>query len=43
VNWSGGDFQPGEEYRAAIRLLNIVGSGASLLVLITIVIMAVKP
>jgi uncharacterized membrane protein len=41
--WSGGDFAPGEEYRAAIRRLNVVGSGASLLVLVTIVIMAVKP
>jgi uncharacterized membrane protein len=41
--WSGGEFEPGEEYRGAVRRLNIVGSGASLLVLVTIVIMAVKP
>ena len=41
--WSGGELEPGEEYRGAIRRLNIVGSGASLLVLVTIVIMAVKP
>ncbi|HWW90526.1 MAG TPA: DUF2269 family protein [Solirubrobacteraceae bacterium] len=43
AGWSGGEFEPGEEYRAAIRLLNVVGSAASLLVLVTIVIMAVKP
>ena len=42
-SFSGGEFQPGEEYRAATRRLNVVGSAASLLVLITIVIMAVKP
>jgi len=41
--WSGGEFKPGEEYSAAIRRLNIVGSAASLLVLVTIVFMAVKP
>jgi uncharacterized membrane protein len=41
--YSGGEFQPGADYRAATRRLNIVGSAASLLVLITIVIMAVKP
>jgi uncharacterized membrane protein len=40
---AGGDFEPGEDYRAAVRRLNIVGSAASLLVLVTIVIMAVKP
>jgi uncharacterized membrane protein len=43
AGWSGGDFEPGEGYRAAVRRLNVVGSGASLLVLVTIVIMAVKP
>jgi uncharacterized membrane protein len=42
-SFSGGEFQPGEEYRAATRRLNVVGSAASLLVLITIVVMAVKP
>jgi hypothetical protein len=31
------------EYRAAIRRLNLVGSALLLLVLVTIVIMAVKP
>jgi uncharacterized membrane protein len=41
--WSGGSFELGNEYRSAIRRLNVVGSGASLLVLVTIVIMAVKP
>jgi uncharacterized membrane protein len=42
-SFNGGEFQPGEEYRAATRRLNVVGSAASLLVLITIVFMAVKP
>jgi uncharacterized membrane protein len=41
--FSGGAFEPGSDYRAAIRRLNLVGSAASLLVLVTIVIMAVKP
>jgi uncharacterized membrane protein len=41
--WTGGDFQPGPEYLAAARRLSIAGSAASLLVLVTIVIMAVKP
>ncbi len=41
--YGGGEFQPGADYRAATRRLNIVGSAASLLVLVTIVIMAVKP
>jgi uncharacterized membrane protein len=42
--WAGsGEFQPGEDYRAATRRLNTVGSAASLLVLVTIVMMAVKP
>jgi len=39
----GEDFEPGEEYRAAVRRLNVVGSAASLLVLVTIVFMVVKP
>jgi uncharacterized membrane protein len=42
-SWSGGEFAPGDEYRAAVRRLNVVGSTAWLLVLATIVIMAVKP
>lgn len=41
--YTGGDFEPGPDYRAATRTLNIVGTAASLLVLVTIVIMAVKP
>jgi uncharacterized membrane protein len=41
--FSGGSFEPSADYRAAIRRLNIVGSAASLLVLVTVVIMAVKP
>lgn len=41
--FSGGEFEPGEEYRAIVRRLNLWGSIASLLVLVTIVIMAVKP
>jgi hypothetical protein len=42
-DWSGGDFEPGSEYRAAARRLTIVGSAASLLVLVTIAFMVVKP
>jgi uncharacterized membrane protein len=38
-----GGFEPGEEYRVAVRRLNVVGSAASLLVLVTIVFMVVKP
>jgi uncharacterized membrane protein len=41
--FSGGEFQPGEAYRAAARRLNVVGSAASLLVLLTILFMATKP
>ncbi len=41
--YAGGEFQPGAAYSAAIRRLNTVGTAASLLVLVTIVIMAVKP
>jgi len=38
--YSGGEFKPGPAYSAAIRTLNTVGTAASLLVLVTIVIMA---
>ncbi|HEV2980509.1 MAG TPA: DUF2269 family protein [Solirubrobacteraceae bacterium] len=38
-----GEFQPGPEYQAIIRRLNIVGSAASLLVLVTIAFMVTKP
>jgi len=41
--FSGGDFQPGEAYRAATRRLNVAGSAASLLVLVTILFMVIKP
>jgi uncharacterized membrane protein len=41
--FSGGEFQPGETYRVAARQLNVVGSAASLLVLLTILFMAIKP
>jgi uncharacterized membrane protein len=41
--FSGGEFQPGEAYRVATRRLNVVGSAASLLVLLTILFMAIKP
>jgi len=42
--WSGaGEFEPGTEYGAAVRRLNVFGGLASLLALVTIVIMAVKP
>jgi uncharacterized membrane protein len=41
--YTGGEFQPGEDYRRAARTLNTVGSLASLLVLITIAFMAIKP
>jgi uncharacterized membrane protein len=38
-----GEFQPGPEYQAIVRRLNIVGSAASLLVLVTIAFMVIKP
>jgi hypothetical protein len=38
-----GEFQPGAEYQALIRRLNVVGSALSALVLLTILFMAVKP
>jgi uncharacterized membrane protein len=41
--FSGGEFQPGEDYRAVTRRLNLVGSAASLLVLLTILFMVIKP
>ena len=41
--FSGGEFQPGEAYRAASRQLNVIGSAASLLVLLTILFMVIKP
>ena len=41
--FSGGEFQPGEAYRAASRQLNVIGSAASLLVLVTILFMVIKP
>ena len=41
--FSGGEFQPGEAYRAAARQLNVIGSAASLLVLLTILFMVIKP
>jgi uncharacterized membrane protein len=41
--FTGGEFRPGEDYRRATRTLNMVGSFASLLVLVTIFFMAVKP
>ena len=37
------EFQPSEEYQALTRRLNIVGSALSLLVLLTILFMAIKP
>lgn len=41
--YGGGEFQPGEEYRGLTQRLNIVGSLASTLVLLTIFFMVVKP
>jgi uncharacterized membrane protein len=41
--FSGGEFQPGEAYRVAARRLNVFGSAASLLVLLTILFMVIKP
>ncbi len=40
---SGGEFSPSEEYRAIARRLTVVGGGLSLLVLLTILFMAIKP
>jgi uncharacterized membrane protein len=42
--WSGaGEFEPGPQYLAITRRLNIVGSLASGLVLLTILFMTIKP
>ena len=42
--WNGeGELQPSPEYRAAAQRLNLVGSLASGLVLLTILFMAIKP
>ena len=41
--FTGGKFQPGEEYRALTRRLTLWGSAASLLVLLTILFMVIKP
>jgi hypothetical protein len=38
-----GDFQPGSDYVAIVRRLNLVGSGLGVLVLLTILFMAIKP
>jgi uncharacterized membrane protein len=43
AQFSGGEFQPGAEYGTVVRKLNVVGSAASLLVLVTIAFMVVKP
>ncbi len=41
--YSSGEFQPGEEYSALTKRLNVVGSLASGLVLLTIFFMVLKP
>jgi uncharacterized membrane protein len=41
--YSGGEFQPSEEYREVTQRLNLVGSLASVLVLLTIFFMVIKP
>ena len=41
--FTGGEFQPGEEYSALTRRLSLWGSAASLLVLLTILFMVIKP
>jgi uncharacterized membrane protein len=41
--YAGGVFAPGEAYRKATRTLNSVGSLGSLLVLVTILFMVIKP
>jgi hypothetical protein len=41
--FDGGEFVPGEEYRAATRRLTRYGSATSLLALATIAIMVIKP
>jgi uncharacterized membrane protein len=41
--YAGGEFKPGPEYGAAVRTLNVWGSLASGLVLVTILFMTIKP
>jgi uncharacterized membrane protein len=41
--YSGGEFQPSEQYSELTQRLNIVGSLASTLVLLTIFFMVIKP
>jgi uncharacterized membrane protein len=41
--FQGGDFEPGEEYTELTQRLNLVGSLASSLVLLTIFFMVIKP
>jgi hypothetical protein len=41
--YTGGEFEPGEEYRELAQRLNLVGSLASALVLVTIFFMVIKP
>jgi len=38
-----GEFQPGAEYRSLVRRLNIAGTGMGVLVLVTILLMVIKP
>lgn len=40
---AGGEFTPSDEYRAIVRRINVVGTALSLLVLLTILFMAIKP
>jgi uncharacterized membrane protein len=40
---AGGEFAPSDEYRAIARRLTLVGGALSLLVLVTILFMAIKP
>jgi hypothetical protein len=41
--YAGGGFKPGQDYQAITRRLTVVGSALSLLVLVTIIFMVVKP
>jgi uncharacterized membrane protein len=44
ASWNGeGQFEPGPGYRAIVQRLNVVGSLASGLVLVTILFMTIKP
>jgi hypothetical protein len=38
-----GEIEPGEEYRACVRRLSLVGALVSALVLVTILVMVIKP